>query len=103
MSGVKQSLFLLLTSIELTIDSIIAEYRPLCLQALETFLPREFTAEGIERFFGEPLYGYDLDSATKSLLVPIWDLLDRGCNSVHYVLISSRRQGLAPNFDVLGR
>jgi len=29
-------------------------------------------------FFGDVRYNYDLESSTQSLLVPIWDLLDRG-------------------------
>jgi len=86
---------------EESIDTIIAEYRPACLAALQNFLPREFTTEGIERFFGEPLYCYDLDSATKSLLVPIWDLLDRGGKAWRPILMCLVTDTLGGNRDLV--
>eukprot|EP01127_Copromyxa_protea_P004222 TRINITY_DN14119_c0_g1_i1.p2 TRINITY_DN14119_c0_g1~~TRINITY_DN14119_c0_g1_i1.p2 ORF type:complete len:360 (+),score=106.09 TRINITY_DN14119_c0_g1_i1:1528-2607(+) len=85
----------------LTIESIIAEYRPLCLAALEKFLPREFTQESLARFFGEPFYGYDVDSATKSLLVPIWDLLDRGGKAWRPILMCLVTDALSGDRDLV--
>lgn len=71
-----------------TIEDIIKEYKPKTQAALEKFLPRSFDEQSIEFFFGKPLYGYDIESATQSLLVPIWDLLDRGLPMVHFFLDS---------------
>jgi len=85
---------------ELTIDSIIEEYRPKCLAALETFLPRAFSNEAIVRFFGEPLYAFDVDSATKSLLVPIWDLLDRGGKAWRPILMCLVTECLNGNQEI---
>ena len=63
---------------DLTIEDIIQEYKPQCQQALEGLFPRNFDEQSINRFFENPTYSYDTDGATKALLVPIWDMLDRG-------------------------
>lgn len=63
---------------DLTIEDIIAEYKPQCQESLEKLFPRDFDQTSINRFFEQPTYSYDTDGASKALLVPIWDMLDRG-------------------------
>lgn len=64
--------------LDLTIEDIIAEYKPQCQEALEKLFPRDFDELSINRFFEKPTYSYDTEGASKALLVPIWDMLDRG-------------------------
>lgn len=59
-------------------EEIFKEFKPLIDKSVEEHLPREFDQELMKKFCGEPRYAYDTESATKSLLVPMWDILDRG-------------------------
>ena len=45
---------------------------------IEKYLPRKINKKWLEEIFGKPRYRYNLDSAQKSLIDPIWDFLDRG-------------------------
>jgi len=45
---------------------------------IEKYLPREANKEWLEFIFGKPKYRYNLESAQKALIDPIWDFLDRG-------------------------
>jgi len=45
---------------------------------IEKYLPRKVSKKWLEEIFGKPRYRYNLDSAQKSLIDPIWDFLDRG-------------------------
>jgi hypothetical protein len=59
-------------------EKVLASYLPQVNKILEKYLPRTFTQESLERITGKASYTLDIESATKSLLVPIWDILDRG-------------------------
>jgi len=55
---------------------------------IEKLLPRTFTQETMKHYFGEPQYAYDVQGATNALLVPMWDLLDRGGKRWRPVLVA---------------
>eukprot|EP01129_Flabellula_baltica_P014157 TRINITY_DN6722_c0_g1_i1.p1 TRINITY_DN6722_c0_g1~~TRINITY_DN6722_c0_g1_i1.p1 ORF type:complete len:355 (-),score=96.89 TRINITY_DN6722_c0_g1_i1:1018-2082(-) len=61
-----------------SLEEIIESYRPVIENILSDYLPRVFDKESMNRYFTEPGYVYDVEGATKSLLDPVWDLLDRG-------------------------
>jgi hypothetical protein len=63
---------------KLDINDVFDQYKPLIDKAMEQHLPRTFTSEGIAHLCGPARYAYDLPTATDSLLVPLWDILDRG-------------------------
>lgn len=50
-----------------TIDDVIKKY-----------LPEKLTKKDLEWIFGKPNYAYDLEAIQKSLVDPVWDLLNRG-------------------------
>lgn len=59
-------------------DQIFEEFKPLIDGFIKEKLPEEFTQESMTYYCGAPRYAYDTESATKSLLVPMWDILNRG-------------------------
>jgi len=70
-----------------SIDAIFKQYVPLAQKAIEQHLPRQFSQETLAKLFGEARYAYDAESATGSLLVPMYDLLDRGGKRWRPVLV----------------
>lgn len=72
----------------------------MCQEAIEKFLPRTFTTEKLIHFFGQARYAYDVESATDSLLKPMWDLLDRGGKRWRPVLVMLFVEALGGNKDV---
>ena len=63
---------------EESINSIFDSFRPQIDEHIEKWLPRKFTEQSMTEMCGPARYAYDLESATNALLVPIWDILDRG-------------------------
>lgn len=47
-------------------------------EAIKKYLPDKLTKEAVEWIFGKPSYEYDLQAIQKSLVDPVWDLLNRG-------------------------
>src|SRR3989338_8121156 len=47
-------------------------------EVIKKYLPEKLTKKDLEWIFGKPNYAYDLEALQKSLVDPIWDLLDRG-------------------------
>ncbi len=45
---------------------------------IEEFIPRQLSAITVEQCCGKPRYAYDLDTMTKSVNEPIWELISRG-------------------------
>lgn len=60
------------------INVIFDSFRPQIDSHIAKWLPRSFTQESMVELCGPAHYAYDLQSATNALLVPIWDILDRG-------------------------
>ncbi|PIO02069.1 polyprenyl synthetase [Candidatus Micrarchaeota archaeon CG09_land_8_20_14_0_10_60_16] len=60
------------------IKKILAEMRPSVDAEIEKIVPRKFDEKSLARLCGKPRYEYDLETATKAIAEPIWDLLDRG-------------------------
>lgn len=71
-------LFAKMAEKKLDINDVFDQYKPLIDKAMEQHLPRTFNSEGIAHLCGPARYAYDLQTATDSLLVPLWDILDRG-------------------------
>ncbi|MFH0969996.1 MAG: polyprenyl synthetase family protein [Candidatus Diapherotrites archaeon] len=46
--------------------------------AIEKLVPHTIDVEWLEKTFGKPSYGYDVESIQKGIIEPMWDLLDRG-------------------------
>lgn len=63
---------------EENINTIFDSFRPQIDEHIEKWLPRKFSEESMTEMCGPARYAYDLESATNALLVPIWDILDRG-------------------------
>jgi len=84
-----------------TIDDIFAQYVPKCQEAIGKYLPRSFSKETLIKIFGEARYAYDQQSATNSLLIPIWDLLDRGGKRWRPVLVTLVAENLGGKEDVV--
>lgn len=57
---------------------ILKEYSSMVEKAIERCIPRRFTEEDAVRLFGRPKYGYEVESLTKAISEPFWDLMDRG-------------------------
>ena len=72
----------------------------MCQEAIEKYLPRQFDTEKLIHFFGESRYAYDAESATDSLLTPMWDLLDRGGKRWRPVLVMLFVEALGGDKDV---
>ena len=47
-------------------------------EVIRKYLPEKLTEKKLEWIFGKPNYLYDMDALQKSLIDPIWDLLNRG-------------------------
>lgn len=47
-------------------------------KTLDKIIPHEISLQWLEKTFGNPSYGYDLESLQKSIIEPMWNLLDRG-------------------------
>jgi hypothetical protein len=60
------------------INDIFDSFRPQIDEHIEKWLPRKFDQASMEVMCGPAHYAYDVESATNALLVPIWDILDRG-------------------------
>lgn len=45
---------------------------------IEEFIPQNLTAANVEQCCGKPRYAYDLDTMTKAVNEPIWELVSRG-------------------------
>jgi len=85
----------------LTIEDIILQYKPRCQEALETLFPRNFDESSISKFFEKPTYSYDIDGASKALLVPIWDMLDRGGKQWRPILCCLVAENLGCTLDLI--
>jgi geranylgeranyl pyrophosphate synthase len=72
---------------DITIDQVFAQYLPKVTQILEQQLPRAFDNDTLKRYAGNARYAYDVETATKSILNPIWDMLDRGGKRWRPVLV----------------
>lgn len=59
-------------------EQIFNEFKPLIDGFIKEKLPEKFTQESLEYYCGAPRYAYDAESVTQSLLVPMWDILNRG-------------------------
>lgn len=68
---------------EENINHIFDSFRPQIDEHISKWLPRKFTEESMTEMCGPARYAYDLESCTNALLVPIWDILDRGTSSYH--------------------
>ncbi|MFX1512088.1 MAG: polyprenyl synthetase family protein [Promethearchaeota archaeon] len=53
-------------------------WRPRINNALDEFIGHNTSISQLERFFGSPVYEYDLEIIQKSLWDPLWDFMDRG-------------------------
>lgn len=69
------------------INAIFDSFRPQIDEHIGKWLPRQFTQESMTEMCGPARYAYDLESATNALLVPIWDILDRGT----YIFVLAER------------
>ncbi|MFH0954577.1 MAG: polyprenyl synthetase family protein [Candidatus Micrarchaeota archaeon] len=63
---------------EIDIDAYLKSILPAVDKEIEKIVPRAFSNAWLSKTFGKPDFGYDADSLTKALAVPIWNLLDRG-------------------------
>ncbi len=45
---------------------------------IESLIPKKLTKTNIEKICGKPRYAYDVETASKAVNEPIWDLLSRG-------------------------
>lgn len=62
----------------LSIKEYLEKKKPLIDKEIEKTIPRKITKEWLEKTLGKARYEYDLETATKSISLPIWDFLDRG-------------------------
>jgi len=69
-------------------STVIEKFYPKIQKCLENYMPRRFDQETMNFYFTEPKYTSDVDSATHSLLDPLWDLLDRGGKRWRPVLVA---------------
>ena len=60
------------------IIEFLRKKKPLIDAAIRKVIPENIGRDYAEWAFGKPRYEYDLESLTKSLSEPIWDLLNRG-------------------------
>jgi len=60
------------------IERILAEKKPFIDEAIEQMLPRKFDNKSIALVAGKPRFAYDVQSISKSINEPVWNLLDRG-------------------------
>jgi hypothetical protein len=66
------------------INVVFDQYKGQIDKAMAHFLPRKFDEDAkIAHLCGPARYAYDLETATNALLVPMWDLLDRGSFPPH--------------------
>lgn len=60
------------------IEAYLTEKSKEINQTMDRIMPHQITIQWLEKTFGNPSYGYDLESLQKSIADPMWDLLDRG-------------------------
>lgn len=65
-------------SIDQEISKILKDYSILVDRAIERYIPRKFSVDDLVRLLGKPRYRYEVDSLTKAISEPFWDLMDRG-------------------------
>jgi geranylgeranyl diphosphate synthase type I len=58
--------------------NVLAEWRPVVDEAIESLLPRGVDSGYLAEFFGEPSHCYHTAGIQRALSDPIWNLLDRG-------------------------
>jgi len=63
---------------EIDIKKLLDDMKPVIKEAIEKNIPRVFNKENMKFFCGEARYAYDIDSANKSIAIPLWEILDRG-------------------------
>jgi hypothetical protein len=81
------------------INAIFDSFRPQIDEHISKWLPRSFTQESMTEMCGPARYAYDLESTTNALLVPIWDILDRG--TLTFILAECARRSCAGVFHKL--
>ncbi|MGC8851284.1 MAG: polyprenyl synthetase family protein [Candidatus Micrarchaeia archaeon] len=63
---------------KIDIKKVLEEGKPLVDAAIQKYFPRQYDEKSLEFVCGKPRYAYDVDTATKAVSAPVWDLLDRG-------------------------
>ena len=86
---------------DITIDQVFEQYLPKVKQILDEQLPRAFDNDSLKRYAGNARYAYDVETATKSILTPIWDMLDRGGKRWRPVLVLLVAEALGGKEDLV--
>ena len=60
------------------IEAYLGEESKKINATIESLIPHTIDQQWLEKTFGKPSYGYDVESIQKGVVDPMWDLLDRG-------------------------
>jgi len=86
---------------EQEILKFLKKKKPEIDEIIEKYLPRKVTEEWLKFTFGKPRYKYNLDSAQKSLIDPIWNFLDRGGKRWRPILFLLIAEAIGKNSEKL--
>ena len=59
-------------------QDVLAEWRTVVDEGIESLLPRTIDEEYLNTYFGHPTFRYDTTAIQTALADPVWNLLDRG-------------------------
>lgn len=65
-------------SAKIDIEKFLAEQKPLIDAEIAKFIPRRIDKKSLESILGRPRYELTPEAVQKTIIEPIWDLLDRG-------------------------
>lgn len=63
---------------KIDIEAYLTEKSGEINKAIDAVVPHRISLAWLEKTFGKPSYGYDVESIQKSIIEPMWNLLDRG-------------------------
>jgi len=86
---------------EQEILKFLKKKKPEIDETIEKYLPRKVTEEWLKFTFGKPRYRYNLNSAQKSLIDPIWNFLDRGGKRWRPILFLLIAEAIGKNSEKL--
>jgi len=83
----------------LNVAEFLEEKAPLIDKAIEKYIPREFTEKSILFKISPPNYGFNVETLTKAIAEPIWEILDRGGKRWRPALFLIICEALGKNFE----
>eukprot|EP01088_Endostelium_zonatum_P021123 TRINITY_DN8138_c0_g1_i1.p1 TRINITY_DN8138_c0_g1~~TRINITY_DN8138_c0_g1_i1.p1 ORF type:complete len:391 (-),score=122.02 TRINITY_DN8138_c0_g1_i1:47-1219(-) len=86
---------------KIDIEAMLTENRKDYDKIIESWLPRTFNAENMQKICGKARYQHDIEGATVAVAKPIWDILDRGGKRWRPLLLMLVAEALRGDLDLI--